>query len=265
MDHANAVLDGQEQPTVEDFIEWIEEECVRMGMLGFRTEYADPEEIFAYSAMNASGGELDTANDLEQCATVEMMRVDKEIAMMERRMHIMRANKPLLARTEVHVDKALLAAGKTQEDINSYPNNEKRLHKKVMDLYTLKHPIPPITGPPRGVDAVLVLGEKLDRQVSVTLPVKATLAEVCKLLDGTCASEDYLTVGWHKPPAEKRIWKYHLIAKGQKSPIAPHSTKLLTDADYNHLIQQVQKKEKDGHPRFAILTVVSRLFKRPDD
>lgn len=264
MNRADAVLQGKEQPTVEDFIEWIEEEGVRMGSLGFRTEYANPEEIFANFPVNGSVEGFEEINGLEECATLEMIGIHKEIAMMERRMHIMKANRTLLARTEVQVDKRLLAAGKSQEDIDSYPNDEKRLRVKVMDLHALKHPIPPITGPPRGIRALLMLGKKFDRRVSVTLPVNATLAEVCKLLDGTCASEDYLAVGWHKAPAEKRVWKYHLIAKGGKSLGVPHSTRLLTDSDYQHLIQQFKKKKGGEEIQFAVLTPVSRLYKHPE-
>ena len=259
MDHAEAVLNGHEQPTVQDFIEWIEEEAVRMGILGFRTEYANPEEIFADFSMNSSLGDLDEMDRLENCATIEMMGIHQEIGMMERRLQIMKANRPLLACTERQVDKELMAAGKTKEDIARYPNIENRLRMKVADLYALKHPITPVTGPPRGVGACLELGKNFDRRVWVTLPVQATLAEVCKLLEGTCASEDYLTVGWHKAPAEQRIWKYHLLSKGQQSPDPPYSTRLLTDADYHHLIQQATKKKGGEYFRFAFLTPVSRL------
>lgn len=262
MDHVDAVLSGRVQPTVEDFIEWIEEEAFRMGGIGFRTEYANPEEIFADFSMDSSEGGFDKIDRLERCATIGMMGIHTEIAMMERRMQIMKANRPLLARTEVRLDKELLAAGKSQEDIDSYPNNERRLREKVMDLYALKHPN---TYPQRGIGAWVVLGPKLDRKIAVTLPTDATLAEVCKLLDGTYASDDYLTVGWHKAPAEKRIWKYHLIIKGQKSLVKPHSTRLLTDADYDHLIQEIKKKKGGENFQCAFITPVSGLSKGPDD
>lgn len=265
MDHAEAVLQGIEPPTVEDFIEWTEEEAVRMGMIGFREEYANLEEIFASFPMNSrTEGNFEDFVDLENCATIEMMGIHNEIEKMKRRMAIMKADRPLFARAERQVDKELLAAGKSPEDIKKYPSNEGRLRMKVMDLYNLKHPVTPATGPSSSIDASLKLGKRLDRQVSVRLPVEAALAEVCKLLDGTCASEDYLTEGWHKSPAEKRIWKYCLRATGQKLLGSPDWTRLLTDADYQRLIQQIQKKKGDKYLQRAILTPVSRLYKRPD-
>lgn len=263
MDHANAVLCGEEEPTVDDFIEWVEEEAVRMGMIGFRTEYASLEEIFADVSMKTgSVKEFEEIDSLEDCATVEMLRIHQDIDMMERRMKIMKANPLLLARAEVQVDKKLLAAGKLQEDIASYPKGRNGLRVKVMDLHALNHPIAPVTGPPRGISALVVLGEKLDRRIPVTLPVKATLAEVCKLLDGTCASEDYLTKGWHQAPTDKRIWKYRFIAGGEKSRDLSSSTRLFTDADYQHLIQQATEKNKGQNSQLVVLILVSRLHQR---
>ena len=263
MDHADAVLRGEEEPTQEDFIEWVEEEAVRMGMIGFRTEYASLEEIFADISMNSgSVKDFEEIDSLEDCATVEMLRIHKDIDTMERRIKIMKANPLLLARTEVQVDKKLLAAGKSQEDIASYPKSKSRLRVKVMDLHALKHPIAPVTGPPTGISALVILGKKLDRRIPVTLPVKASLAEVCKLLDGTYATEDYLTVGWHKAPTDKRIWKYRFIAEGEKPRDLPHSTRLFTDADYQHLIQQATVRNKGQKPQLVVLVPVSRLHQR---
>lgn len=256
MDHANAVLEGREQPTVEDIIEWMEEEAFRMGSLGYTSGYANPEEIFAGCSMSSSVGDFEEMDRLEHCATTAMMETHTEITNVQRRMKIMKANRPLLARAEAQVDRELLAAGKSQEDINSYPKTEKRLRAKVRDLYTLRNPPP---DPPKGIDAWLLLGPKLDRRVSVMLPLEAGLAEVCELLENVCASEDSLSQGWHKP-AEKgkmRIWKYHLICKGQQSTVMPHSTKLLQDADYDHMIQQIKKKKEGEYFQYAILTPVS--------
>ena len=256
MDHANAVLEGREQPTVEDIIEWVEEEAFRMGSLGYKSGYANPEEIFAGCSMRSSVGDFEELDRLENCATTAMMETHTEITNMQRRMEIMKANRPLLARAEARVDRELLAAGKSQEDINSYPKSEKRLREKVRDLYTLRNPP---TDPPNGIDAWLLLGPKLDRRVPVMLPLKAGLAEVCELLEGAYASDDYLFQGWHKP-AEKgkmRVWKYHLILKGQQSTVLPHSTQLLQDADYDHMIQQITKKKEGEYFQYAILTPVS--------
>lgn len=283
--HAEAVLNGDEQPTIQDFIEWIAEEGVRMGILGFRTEYVDPNEIFAAcclmndndnnsnnngsstSTSNTVEGNFDGLKSLEEYVEVGMMGMHNEIAMMVKRVKIMKENRPLLARTEVHVDKELMAAGKSREEIEKYPNGEGRLRMKVVDLYHLKNPIPAVTGPPRGVDALVMPGGDLNRLVQVRLPVQASLAEVCELLDGTCAHEDYLTKGWHKAPDEKRKWKYQLVNNEQKTLGLPRSTPLVTDADYQHLIQLIMKKEAGKHVQSAILVPVSTssCCKRLDD
>lgn len=267
MNHAEAVLLGKEEPTEEDFIEWVEEEAYRMGMIGFRAEYANQElaEIFADFPLESSReGEFKDFVDLENCAHTEMMKIHEEIETMKRRMNIMKANRLLCARAERRVDKELLAAGQVLKGPDQYPDDGSRFRRKVMELYDLRHPIPPVTGPPSGIDVSLRLGKTLDRRVAVRLPVEATLAEACKLLDGTCASEDYLTQGWHKAPVEKRIWKYCLRPRGQKSQGSVDWTRLLTDADYQHLIQQATKKEKGQYIQLATLTPVSRLNKHSE-
>ena len=253
MDHANAVLNGQEQPTVDDFIEWVEEEAFRMGILGYRRGYADPQEMFAGFSMNSSVGLLHEADRRGHCAITAMEETHAAIVMMERRRQIMLSNLPLMASTEVRIDAELLAAGKSQEDIDRYPKKEGRLRQKVADLYALKHPQ---AQPPRGIDGILMLGAKHERRIPVTLPMEAPFAEVCDVLDDICASDDYLSVGWHQTPTQTQgsqtIWKYHLTKKGQKPINVPSSTRLLSDADYRDLVHCF-KKQKDG---LVILTPV---------
>ena len=267
MDHAEAVLQGKEEPTEEDIIEWVEEEAYRMGMIGFRAEYTkhELEEIFADFPMKCSReGEFEDFVDLENCAHTEMMGIHEEIERMKRRRNIMKANPLLCARAERRVDKELLAAGQLPKGPDKYPDAESRFRRKVMELYDLRHPIAPVIGPPSGIDVSLRLGTTHDRPVTVRLPMEATLAEACNLLDGTCASHDYLTQGWHKAPEEKRIWKYCLRPRGQKSQGSADWTRLLTDADYQHLIQQATKKKKGQYIQLATLTPVSRLNKRSE-
>jgi hypothetical protein len=257
MDHASSLSNGQERPTVEDVIDWIEEEAFRMGRLGFRKGYANPQEIFSNFSMNGSVGDFEEMDRLEHCATTAMEGVNAELSLMERRMNIMNADPPLLARAEARVDRRLLEAGMSHKDIESYPKSEKRLREKVLALYTLKHPV---TEPPPGIEAWVFLGRQRERQVSVLLPLKATLAEVCECLDGVCASQDFLSVGWNQTAAQNRergrIWRYQLTVKGQMSTLAPQSTKLLEDIDYHHLIQQITKKEGGVYSYYAILSPV---------
>lgn len=283
MDHAVAVLRGEAQPTVQDIISWIEEEAFRMGSLGFRHGYSNPSDIFSKFSMSSSVGDLDEWDRLENCATTAMRGIHDEIISMQRRMQIMKAhrggihdeiasreqhrmqvmnaNAPLLARTEAWVNCELRKAGKSQADIDGYSKSQGRLREKVLDLYNLKHPH---LDPPAGVPAVLYLGPKFERKVKVGLPIKASLAEVCELLDRVCASDDYLSLGWHEPSTltgeGKKIWKYHLVDQEQMKLIRPDSTRLLSDADYNHLIRQFKRK-RGVYSRYAVLTAVSMSFK----
>ncbi len=257
MDHASSLSNDQERPTVEDVIHWIEEEAFRMGRLGFRKGYANPEEIFSQFSMTGSVGDFDEMDRLENCATTAMEAVDAEISLMERRMKIMKADPTLLARAEARVDRLLLEAGMSQKDIESYPKSEKRLREKVLALYTLKHPA---TEPPPGIEAWVSLGPQRERQVSVLLPLKATLAEVYECLDAVCASQDFLSLGWNQTAVQSRergrTWRYQLTVKGQMSTLAPQSTELLENADYHHLIQQITKKEGGVYSHYAILSPV---------
>lgn len=253
MDRANAILTGQEQATADDFIEWIEEEAFRIGSLGYGDGHANFEEVFAYlQPMKSRSEEDNEGTDLPECLAKKAMEdTHAAIVMMERKRQFMKANRPLQAMTEVRIDRELLAAGKSREDIKRYPKTEGRLRQKILDLHSLKHPLP---DPPKGVDTLVVLGPKLDRRYPVSLQMDADLAEVLSFLEYICAVDDYRSQGWHKPA--QHTWKYQLVTKDKKMKNAPPSTPLVSDADYQHLITQFKGMETSR----AIVTLVSAGF-----
>lgn len=250
MDHAQAVLAGTEAPTVEDFIEWHEEQACRMGELGFTMgSYCAQDFLKQWSHMD----DLEQPFSLENCAQEAMERMHADVTRLQQRLFIMRSNQPLLALTEIEVQRRLLQAEPNHE---LYAKSNTSLRKKIARLHKLEHPTEPRE--PNGVEAWLYVGPKLERKIKINLPIKASLSEVCRLLEGIKRVEmpfleDSSTGTW-LTDAES-VWKYHLVHQG-KFLKNKSSVKLLTDEDYRKMIAQIIEQRQGITAAVAVLTLV---------
>lgn len=253
MDHDELVLTGAEEPTVDDFMEWVLEQGFRTGMVGFTMGSFSAEEIFkqdpAFPYLPA-GVEDNLNAPYEAEAVVEEMHT--EIVRMKKRMDIMAANKSLLGKTVEEVQRRLVHGGKSKEEVERYMARKPPLAYLVCMLYQLEHPASKFRD---GVIAWLFLGRKLERKISVYLPIAASLAEAGEMLEEIGRSEgeywrDYLS---DEPVGKKpREWKYQILPQDVSGPVNHRSVKLSNDADYQEMISEINKQ----NPPLLVITEV---------
>ena len=254
MDHGQAVLAGMEAPTVEDFIEWLEEQAFRLGELGFTMgSYRDEDFIKHWSDVD----DLAVAFSLENCAQEAMEQLHTEATQLQQREAIMQSNPSLLALTNTEVERRLLQAGNSDPDLARFLNSKPSLRQKVVELHKLEHRTEPRE--PDGVTAWVYLGADYKRKIEVNLPIKASLSWVCRLLEDIKRTE--------MPFLEYSIdsestWKYDLVKQSRAELVSTGPVKLLTDADYDKMIAQITTPRKDAQAPLAILTLVGM---RPKD
>ncbi|MCJ1465293.1 hypothetical protein MMC07_003910 [Pseudocyphellaria aurata] len=243
MDHAQAVLAGTEAPTVEDFIEWHEEEAFRSGDLGFTTGFYSTDEFYKSWSDVA---DLHEAFSVENYAQEAMEQLHTEHTRLQQRSNIMQSNPDLLALTEIEVHRRLLQAGNSELDVADYVSSKASLREKIVKLHELEHG----TGlrKPGGVRALVSLGAKLEQTITVMLPIEASLSEVCRLLEGiretdTPFLDDSPTCSW-AVDAES-VWKYHLIDRDTGKLLKGKSVRLLTDQHYRQMIAQTTSQGRN--------------------
>lgn len=260
MDHAQAVLAGMEAPTVEDFIEWHEEQAFRLGELGFTMGSYHAEDFFKQWSDVSDVAE---AFSKENCAQEAMEEMHADVTRLQQRMRIMRSNPHLLVLTENEVQRRLLQARQSQPGIEHVFKSKTSLREKIVKLHKLEHRTEPRK--PDGVTAWMCMGPDHKRKmIIIDLPIKASLSEVCRLLEGIKKSEmpflDASATGTQSVDAES-VWKYHLIDK--KKLVSKSSVKLLTDADYDKMIAQITRKQKDINPPQAVIALVGTRSENP--
>ena len=251
MDHAQAVLAGKEEPTVEDFIEWQEELSSRMAETGFTMGSWDPDRVFNFwtdLVENTTGTDEievrdDFNNNFEPEPSLEevLEQSQGEITQMQQRLEMMQTNGALFSKTRLEVQRRLLQAGKTAEDIEQYNQDRTPLRHQISHLRQLEHPTP--SKRTDGVVVWLILGTKAEQRKRINLPIKASLDEVCTLLEGIRKSALMVSGDFPStPPAEqeKPAWKYILM---KMLPLKAVSglIELGCDADYRKMIRDMIK------------------------
>ena len=261
MDHNRAVLTGTEPPKVQDFVEWHEEQAFRLGELGFTMGSYRDEDFFKQWA---DVSDLQEAFSRKNCAQEAMEKLHEEASRLQQRMTIMQCNPNLLAQTEIEVQRRLLQAGKSEPNIERYANSKVSLRKKIVILNKLEHRTEPRE--PDGVTAWVYLGPDLERKIIVNLPIKASLSEVCRLLESIKKAEmpslGYSPTGTQSVDAETG-WNYHLIDKDKSALVNKDAVRLLTDADYRKMMAQITRKGQNVKAPVAVMTLVGTRSRNP--
>ena len=247
--------DGNDKLLTTDTVkQWLLEQAMAMGEFGFRTNWK-PEEVFSHWAVNADTTVASSPTwepDSDEAVVNEAEALVAEKDLLIRRMYMMNANRTLLAQVELEVHQSLLAAGKTQEDINRYIANHVNLRKKVVDLYKLEHPSDFPSPQHQETMLVMVIIAWKDSPVTknVVLNTHASLEEIHRVLLETSKR----ATGTIEELMGIRAWEYQLV----KGTCEERWVPLLNDADYRNMIKQVVVN--DGAGIQAILKQVRRLL-----
>lgn len=274
MDHAQAVLAGTEAPTVEDVIEWHEEQADRLAELGFTMgSYCDEDFRTHWEHVD----DLQEAFSLENCAEEAMEQMHADFTRILQRTIIIRSNPALLARAEIEVHRRLLQAGKLEPKIELCVQSNASLRYKIVRLHKLEHRTEPRE--PDGVLAWVYLGANLCQKLPVNLPIKASLSKVCRLLEGIKKTEmpflrdspedikkrempflEDSPEGTRSVDAES-VWKYHLVSRDKSALVDKKAVTLLTDEDYRKMIIQITRQRQDMKAPVAVITLVGKRSK----
>ena len=236
---------GGKPLTMRDVILWQQEQAHRLGELGFTMNFPDPSDIFRPITINPSSEDELPAEDGTALAEA-MQETHRAIVQLHQRKIIMDGAGPLLARTEMDVDRKLLAAGALEQDLA-----DKSLRQKIVKLVELKDP-----PPKKNFATVLVSVASTTRgrghMLEINLPLKSCVAEVYMLLD-----EVVKALLSEKGLAYERggAWRYQLIDQDQSQVLLSTSSPLETDAHYENMLRQVSKVGYEKAP-VAVLTQV---------
>ena len=231
--------------TMRDIILWQQEQARGRGELGFTMNFPDPSEIFKPFTINASSEDQLPAED-DAALVTATQETHRAIVQLHQRKIIMDGAGPLMAKTEMEVDKKLLAAGVPREELLN-----KDLRQKIVQLVELKHPPPKENFAAVLVSVASITGGR-SHVLEVNLPLEACVGEIYALLDevvkALLSEKGFSYEG-------KGAWKYQLINRSQSRLLMEKSRPVKTDSDYKMMLQRVSKLS-DGHAPMAILTQV---------
>ncbi|KAL9613311.1 MAG: hypothetical protein Q9167_002132 [Letrouitia subvulpina] len=228
------------EPTVDEIIQWHIEQAHCMGELGFTTNFPDAENFqhpgfdtnFNFDATTSSLGDLDQA----------VNEITEDYERVKSRATYIISNPPLLEETKKEVHRRLLAAGKTQEDIDNYNNSGTSLRDQISDLERLKageEPAPNTTE--AWVHFWAGVGRKERQKYRINLQTNGTLHHFLIGMVGLMDCLRNYSQRLEDFYDESRPWRYQLVSK--KHPLATAAfNPLTTEHDYRLLIQQNKKE-----------------------
>lgn len=247
-----------EEPTIDEIIQWHIEQAHCMGELGFTTNFPDAENFqhpgfdpnFDFNAVTSSLGDLDRA--------VNEMIKDYERVKCRATYISFNQHQPLLKKTKEEVHRRLLAAGKTQEDIDDYNSSGTSLRDQISDLQRLKAGKKPVQNTTEAwVHYWADAGRKQRQKYRINLQINGTLhhfhVDIAGLMDSLRDYSQRLEDFYD----QSRPWRYQLVSRKHSLATAAFYP-LTTEHDYRLLIQQ---NKKEGVT--AVLTQVSRLNIHP--
>ncbi|KAL9046886.1 MAG: hypothetical protein Q9214_000401 [Letrouitia sp. 1 TL-2023] len=229
-----------EEPTIDEIIQWHIEQAHCMGELGFTTNFPDAENFqhpgfdpkFDFNAVTSGLGDLDRA----------VNEMTKDYERVKSRATYITSNQPLLKKTKEEVHRRLLAAGKTQEDINNYNNSGTSLRDQILDLQRLRTR----KGPAQNTTEAWVhywadASRRERRKYRINLQINGNLHDFHVDLAGLMDSIRDCSQMLEDIYDESRPWRYQLVSK-QHSLATAAFNPLVTEHDYQILIQQNMKE-----------------------
>lgn len=224
-------------PSVNDIIGWLTEQSIDQGTIGWTTNF--PEADFfaknwdAHWTFHANTTPFHK-DDIPDMLEAALRKSDAEEERSIDRTEYMKANPALLTETELEIDRQLLQAGKTQQNIDSYNLDEDTLGRKIEDLYRIQHPDPP----KNYVEGYFYYGPTVARRSApINLSINDSLGE---FESGIKEYIDCLRNKWERLEAiynEDSPWKYRWVPEDKSVKIKEVWFPLETDRDYKNLIR----------------------------
>ncbi|KAI4252082.1 MAG: hypothetical protein LQ352_004481, partial [Teloschistes flavicans] len=200
----------QQQPTVDDIIDWHLEQCYNCGELGFTCEPPTIEAFNANIRINPTPAPFgddplddDDWADIDEAAARDAI---KEFNRAKDRHEYIISHPALVAETQKEVHRRLLAAGKRQSDIDLYDVDQIPLRLRILDLHNIENGYLEKTVPA----SLNYVSGSIQRSTKTNLNAKDSLSDFER--HAKCCLES-LKTPYTQPEGihyEGRPWRYRL-------------------------------------------------------
>ena len=252
---AHALAETEEKIGPEEAIKWLEEYAFKAGRIGFSSVF-QPDEVAKLANTDISSAktpiyQVPSLNSELEANKVELARYMKVYKYLQR-------HNDVLKEAEAIMEKRLLAAGMSKEELAKRNKKGFSPRAKVIQLYNLENPPP--KEPKRIKLHLLKQNETGCETQDIYLSVKETLDDLKSDLDSLSATMSGR--GDHIPNRGKGAWMYQIVegipSTDNRLPppeVSPRK-KLLVDADYRDLVKTLTKEERKA--KSAMLFQVGR-------
>ncbi|KAL9581915.1 MAG: hypothetical protein Q9212_003609 [Teloschistes hypoglaucus] len=232
----------KQQPSVDDIIDWHIEQCHDLGELGYSINPPTIEEFNANILTNPSpppfwDDPLDE-DDLAELEKEALNDLNEDINRTEERNEYIRTHPALIAETQQEVHRRLVAAGKSQSEIDCYDTEQTPLRLRILDLHN--HENGWFLGDKKTVPASLrYFDGSIQRSTRINLNPRDSLSEFERNAKGCLQSLQNPYRKLEDIYHEGRPWRYGLQPATQASPVGKDFCTLRSARDYQNLISMV--------------------------
>ncbi|KAL8699114.1 MAG: hypothetical protein Q9201_006183 [Fulgogasparrea decipioides] len=256
MSDNDATSGPQQQPTTDEIIDWHLDQSLYFGESGCTTSFPtahffkNDDEVRTDVNIGVTDS-CSTSNDLFEDV---MMHDDdwpellenavadftSEFDRVKSRAEYMQAHRPLLVETHNEVHRRLMTAGMMQGDIDRYSTTQAGLRQKISHLFDLENGNSKPTQ--NSISGHICYGSAYDScRAEINLNTEGTLGELNTCLKVYLESLKDPFTKLEEIYYEDRSWKYHLRSVVESKKVRDKFVALITQQDYEIMIQEVLK------------------------
>lgn len=233
-------------PSVEEAIAWLIDAYLAVGAIGFSTDYIAPDEYLQnwqiVNRPNDDGPQEDPSSSIVLERFLNDAYNGETLAF--KRAALVNADKALKKAVKLEIRRRLIAAGKSEEEIEGKIGKSPTLVPMVEFLYEVETP------KPEGIKTIRCRVSTglpgTERLVPVRLPAKASLSDIYDLLRQFVHTELLCTST--KGISDRELdnvlsaWRYQIVVEKRKGKCTfkdGSSVLLRDDSDYRDMVKKV--------------------------
>ena len=233
-------------PSVEEAIAWLTDAYLAVGAIGFSTDYIAPDEYLRN--WKIVGRPYDDGPQEDSSSSIVLKRFLDDAYNVDtlayKRAALVNADKALKKEMKREIQRRLIAAGKSEEDIEGKIGKSPTLVSMVVYLYEVENP------KPQGIKTIWCRVNTglpgTDKLVPVRLPVQASVSDIHDLLRQFVSTELLCTSTKGISDLELdnvlSAWRCQIvIEKGERKCTYKDSASVLLrhDSDYSDMVKKV--------------------------
>lgn len=240
----------QQRPSVDDIIDWNLEHATYLGESGYTTDFPTLESLNFQPSANTDSNEDVMLRDSDWPDILQNAVEDltSDYNRVKSQTEYLKANRNDLTDTQLEVHRRLLAAGRTQRDVDRIKAEKSSLRRRIVGLHELENG----TGKQseKAISGWICYGAESDRRnAQINLDPKGSLTqfERCAKVYMECLKGPFVRLQeiYH----EDRCWKYRLRPVVESKMVREDFFELQTERDYEHMVRSAL-----GHSGLLLLT-----------